>query len=145
MFPGLPTCLRGGLVIGAVDEETQARIVTHGGKPWGCWIDDSTPNLEHWLDLALQKYVPLGQHVIVCVPPGRPGHHYPPPVISCYEAYWYGMGCAPADWLPLPTFDAYCIQWRWPGTHASKAPSLAERIRLLHAVRAHNPQIIFQF
>ena len=146
MFPGLPTSLSGAYVIeSTVDEECQANLVTRFGKPWGIWYDDTTPDLEHWLALGLEKYTPLHQKVLVCVPLGRPHHHYPAPVISVYEAYIYGMGCPPAEWLPLPRFDAYCVQHSYPGTHGTRPPTVAQRDRLLAQVRALHPRFIFLF
>ena len=146
MFPGLPTSLSGAYVIeSTVDEECQANIVTRLGRPFGCWLDDTTPDLRKWLALALAKYTPLGQKVLVCVPPGRPDHHYHAPAVSVYEAYIYGMGCPPAEFLPLPRFDAYCVQYRWPGAVGCHAPSYEQFERLLGLVRALHPRLIFLF
>jgi hypothetical protein len=143
---GLPVCVRGGLTIGPVDQDVQARVITRAGEPFGVWFDDTTPDLESvWLPKGLAKYVPLGQQVLVCVPPGRPHHHYPTPIISVYEAYIHGMGCPAADWLPLPRFDAYCVQKNWPGTHGKHPPTDAQYARLLTLVKRNDPQIIFTF
>jgi hypothetical protein len=145
MFPGLPTSLSGGYVIGAVDEECQARVVTRLGEPFGAWIDDTTPDLGHWLQLTVAKYRPLNQTVMVCVPPGEPHKRYPAPIVSVYEAYFWGMGCPFDDWLPLPKFDAYCVQKAWPGTHGKTAPTGDEFQRLLNLARANHPRFLFAF
>jgi hypothetical protein len=147
--PGLPICIRGGLVIGAVDEECQARIITRRGVLWGAWVDDTTYNAEHdlnyYVELTVAKYEPLGLKVMVCVPPGSPHHHYPAPIISVYEAYIYFMGCPPSDWLPIPKFNAYCVQKKWWGTHGTHPPSRAQYLRLLLRVFAHNPKYVLTF
>lgn len=62
-----------------------------------------------------------------------------------YEAYIYGMGVSPAEWLPLPRFDAYCVQKSWPGTHGQHPPTPVEFNRLLELVQAHRPRFIFLF
>lgn len=148
-WPGLPTChFPAGVVIeSTVDEECQANIVTQDGEQVAVWLDDSTPNLNKWRAMAVAKYGPLGQKVFVCVPPGRPHLHYgpEPTVVNVYEAYWYGMGCPPEEWLPLPTFDAYCIQWAYPGTHGQHAPTVKQKETLLHAVLEKHPHYIFLF
>lgn len=144
-YPNLPTSLSGAYVIGGVDQECQARVVSRLDRPYGVWIDDTTPNLSHWLGLALAKYTPLNQRVLVCVPPGRPEHHYPAPVISVYEAYFYGMGCPFEDWLPLPRFDAYVVQRDYPGTHGKHAPTIEQYAHLLGMVRAEQPSHIFLY
>lgn len=143
--PGLPTSLSGVYALGDVDEQVQGRVITRRGEPWGVWYDDTTPNLERWLSAALTKYMPLGQRVMACVPPGRPHHHFPSPIISVYEAYFYGMGCPFSDWLPLPKFDAYCVQKRWPGTHGKSAPTVEQFDRLLALVRAQHPRFVWLF
>lgn len=145
-YPNLPTSLSGAYVIGATDESVQGRTITRLGKPWGLWYDDTTPDLELvWLPKGLAKYTPLGQKVMVCVPPGRPHHHHPAPVISVYEAYIYGMGCLPSEWLPLPKFDAYIVQRDYPGTHGKHAPTIEQYAHLLGLVRAEQPHFIFTF
>ncbi len=145
MFPGLPSSLSGAYRIGEIDEQVQGRVITRLGCPWGVWFDDTTPYLEDWVQRGLEKYTPLGQTVMVCVPPGRPDHHYPAPVVSVYEAYIYGMGCPPSDWLPLPQFEGYVVQKMWPGTFGSRPPTVQEFDRLLRLVRAHHPRFIWLF
>lgn len=148
MFPGLPSCLNPAIrITSTVDEECQANIVTRFGRPVGVWLDDTTPMLMHWLGLAVEKYGPLGQTVFVCVPPGDPHlrHKPSPPVVNVQEWYPYGMGCAPSLWGPPPDCEAFCIQWRYPGTHGAKPPTLRQRLGLLRLVRAHRPQFIFLF
>lgn len=149
MFPGLPTSLHGGLVIGDVDEECQARVVTKHGQPFGAWLDDTTPNLTHWLALTIAKYEPLGQPVFVCVAPGRPHlHHEPePPVINVYEWYVYGMGVPRSAWPRLPPkgYRAYCVQWRYPGTEGKRPPTRRQRLALMAGVMLRRPEIIFLF
>lgn len=145
MWPDAPSSLSGAYEIGAVDEQVQGRVLTRLGEPWGVWYDDTTTNLDRWVQAGLEKYGSVGRHVMVCVPPGEPHHHWPAPVISVYEAYIYGMGVPPAEWLPLPRFDAYCVQWLWPGTSGRRQPSPAERERLLQLVQAERPRFIFLF
>jgi len=145
-FPGLPTSLHGELVIEpTVDEDCQANLVTLHGQPYGCWLDDTTPELDHWLGLAVAKYGPLNQTVFVCIPPGRPHlrHKPSPPVVNVLEVYHYGMGVPPAAWGKPPACEAYCIQWAWPGTVGKKPPTDAQRDRLLTLVRVHKPRFIF--
>jgi hypothetical protein len=147
-FPGVPTSLSGAYVIGEVDEEVQARLVTRLGKPFGVWYDDTTPHLEStWLPKGVAKYQPLDQVLFVCVPPGRPllRHQPTPPIVNVQEWYPYGMGCPPSEWGPPPACEAYCIQWGWPGTHGTAAPTAQERQALLAAVREHHPKFIFLF
>ena len=145
MYPGLPTSLSGVYAIGETDEQVQGRVIRKRGREWGVWYDDTTPDLETiWLPKGLVEYAPP-LHVMVCVPPGRPKHHYPEPIISVYEAYIYGMGCPPAEWLPLPRFDAYVVQRRWPGTVGDKPPSVEQFDRLLGLVKAHDPKFIWLF
>ena len=148
MWPGLPTSLSGAYVIeSAIDEACQANLVTRLGKPFGCWLDDSTPNLNHWLELAVAKYKPLGQTVFVCVPPGEPNlrHSPSPPVVNVYEIYHFGMGCPPSEWGPVPARTAYCIQWAWPGTHGKAAPTEVQRQSVLDQALAHRPKFVFLF
>lgn len=148
MYPGLPTSLSGTYVIqGTVDEECQANIVTRLGKPFGCWLDDTTPDLEKWVALAVLKYRPLGQTVFVCVPPGRPHlYHRPsPPIVNVQEWYPYGMGCPPGAWGPPPKRTAYCLQRRYPGTHGETPPTDAQFADLLASVRVHRPKFIWLF
>lgn len=151
MFPGLPSGLfrpfRPLRITATVDEECQANIVTRYGKVYGCWLDDTTPNLQHWLSLAVAKYGPLGQTVFVCVPPGQPHlrHKPSPPVVNVQEWYPYGMGWPPAAWGLPPACEAYCIQWNWPGTEGKQPPALLQRLRLLRQVRRHHPRFIFRF
>lgn len=113
------------------------------------WVDDTTENADHgvayYVELTRAKYEPLNQKVLVCVPPGQPHHHYPKPVISVYEAYAIGMGVPPSEFLPIPKFTAYCVQWRWPGTVSARPPTLHARLRLLNLVRAHDPELVFLF
>lgn len=145
-YPGLPTSLSGAYVITSeVDEECQCNIVTRLGKPFGVWFDDTTPNLDTWIEKARAKYVPLNQKILVAVPPGWRDHHYPAPIISVYEAYIYGMGCNPNEFLPLPKFEAYCVQYKWPGTENRHAPTTEQYDRLLKLVQANHPRFIFLF
>jgi len=149
MYPGLPTYRNGSLQIGTIDQECSARVVTRRGQPYGAWVDDTTFNAQHdlayYVDLTVAKYAPLGQTVFVCVPPGEPHHHWPAPIVSVYEAYIFGMGCPPDAWLPLPHFDAYCVQRRWPGTHGRKAPTPAQYSWLLQMVLKNRPHHVFEF
>lgn len=148
MFPGLPTSLSGAYVIeSTVDEECQANLVTRLAQPFGVWLDDSTPRLEHWLALAVAKYAPLGQTVFVCVPPGEPTlrHKPTPPVVNVYERYVYGMGVPPGAWGPCPRYQAYVVQRRWPGTVGRTPPTEAQYRRLLAQVQANAPKFIFLF
>lgn len=148
MFPGLPTPLVGDCMIETdFDEECQARLVTHHGEPYGCWLDDTTPDLDKWVKLAVAKYRPLHQTVFVCVPPGRPRlrHHPSPPIVNVQEWYPFGMGCPPEDWGPPPKRIAYCIQRRYPGTHGHAPPTEEQYRRLLEAVQANDPKYIFEF
>ena len=149
MYPGLPTSLSGAYVIeSTVDEECQANLVTRLGKPFGCWLDDSTPDLEKWLALAVAKYQPLGQTVFVCVPPGHPHlrHRPSPPVVNVQEWYPHGMGCPPEAWGPPPSGRiAFCVQRAYPGTHGKTPPTEAEFQRLLAQVQARHPRFIFLF
>lgn len=145
-YPGLPTSLSGAYVIeSTVDEECQANLVTRLGKPFGVWFDDTTPNLQMWLDKAKAKYIPMGQHIFVCVPPSERNHHYEAPVISVYEAYIYGAGVPISEWLPLPKFDAYCVQYKWPGIVGKNPPTEEQFQYLLRLVEKHHPQFIFKF
>lgn len=147
-YPGLPSSLSGAYVIEpTVDEECQANLVTRLGKPFGCWLDDTTPNLQHWIELAVAKYRPLGQTVFVCVPPGRPYfRHGPcPPVVNVQEWYPFGMGCPPSEWGEPPRRFAYCIQWDYPGTHGKTPPTVKQREGLLAQVLAHHPRYVFQY
>lgn len=153
MFPGLPTCLHGGLVIGNTDEKTQARVVTKNGQPYGAWLDDTTYNSEHGLDyyvaLTVAKYGPLGQTVFVCVPPGRPHlHHEPePPIVNVYEWYVYGSGSPRSAWPRLPPkgYRAYCVQWRYPGTEGKRPPTRRQRLAIMAGVMMRRPEIVFLF
>ena len=146
-YPGLPTSLSGAYVIGDVDEECQARVVTRLGKPFGAWLDDTTPDLDKWLTLTVAKYGPLGQTVFVCVPPGEPNlrHSPSPPVVNVYEIYHFGMGCPPSAWGPIPKRYAYCLQYRYPGTHGKQPPTDAQFQSLLKQAQAHHPRFIFLF
>lgn len=154
MWPDLPSSRKGGLVIQMeVDEECQARLVTKDGEPWGCALDDTTENAEHDLDyyvaLAVAKYGPLGQKVLVFVPPGQAGlHHKPsPPIVNCFEWYPYGMGVPRSAWPKLPPkgYRAYCVQWRYPGTESKRAPTRRQRLILLARVMLRRPEIVFLF
>lgn len=151
MFPGLPTSLHGDLLIGDIDQECQARIVTKHGQPFGAWVDDTTSNAEHGLDyyvsLTVAKYGPLHQAVFVCVPPGQPHlrHKPSPPIVNVQEWYPYGMGCPPEAWGPIPKRFAYCLQWEYPGTHGQHSPTSEQRERLLREAQAHRPGFTFLF
>jgi hypothetical protein len=153
----LPVSLTGELIIEpTVDQECSAHVITRrNGDLYGAWLDDTTENAEHGLDyyvtLAVAKYGPQGLTVIVCVPPGEPHlHHGPqPPVINAYERYVYGMlDAPPAAWGPCPrNYGAYVVQQRWKGTRGLRAPSPAQRRRLLTEVEAIAPDrdLIFLF
>jgi hypothetical protein len=148
MYPGLPTSLSGAYVIHSdVDEECQGNVVTRLGKPYGIWYDDTVPDLDKWLALAVAKYRPLNQTVFVCVPPGQPHLRHPPspPVVNVYERYVFGMGVPPEAWGPCPKYAAYVIQRRWPGTHGKTAPTDAEFEQVLAEVQAHHPHFVFLF
>lgn len=111
----------------------------------GVWLDDTTPNLEQWLSRAVAKYGPLKQTVFVCIPPGRRTRHPGPTIVNVQEWYPYGMGCPPSSWGLPPDCEAFCIQWRYPGTHSTRPPTLRQRLRALRQVRAYRPQFIFLF
>jgi hypothetical protein len=143
MYPGLPTSLSGAYVIEqTVDEECQANLVTHLGKPYGVWLDDTTPNLDHWIELAAGKYGPLGQKVLVAVAPHDTDlrHGPAPTVIPVYEFYPHaGSPDQP------PAYDAYCVQWAWPGPNDNEPPTVEQRDQWLAAVQAHHPALIFLY
>jgi hypothetical protein len=152
VYPNLPTSLSGAYVIrsgpGGVDEECQANYVTRLGKPFGIWYDDTTPNLTtEWLPKGVAKYGPLDQTVLVCIPPGEPQlrHRPSPPIVNVQEWYIYGMGVPVSAWGEPPVAEAYCIQWRWPGTEGTEAPTALQRRHLLAQVQVHHPKFIFLF
>lgn len=143
MYPGLPSSLRAELVItGQVDEECQANIVLRAGKPFGVWLDDTTPNLEHWVKLAAAKYGPLEQKVLVAVAPHDAGKRHGPAstVINVYE--YYPDAGSPDE---PPVYEAYCLQWLWGGPDSRKPPAAERRDRWLAAVQKHHPRFILLF
>lgn len=150
MWPSLPSSRKGGLVIQqAVDQACQGWVVTSDGKPWGVWLDDTTPDLDLWVARAVAKYGPLSQPVFVCVPPGRAGlHHKPePPIINVYEWYPYGSGVPRSAWPKLPPkgYRAYICQWAFPGVASRKPLTRRQRLSLLAGVLLRHPRYIFLF
>lgn len=148
MYPDLPTSLSGAYVIeSSVDESCAANYVTRLGKPFGVYLDDTTPRLDYYIDLAVKKYGPLNQTVFVCVPTGeRELHHKPcPPIVNLYEWYPFGEGIPENEFLPPPKFEGYIVQWNWPGTQGKQPPTSAQRQKLLAQVQAHHPKFIFLF
>lgn len=119
MFPGHPSQLSGRLAITSeIDGSTSANIVieTKTGTAAGVYIDDSTPNIEKWIAIAVEKF----SVVFVSVAPQANGaHHKPaPPVQNMYEAY--------SVTGPFPTnYDHLIVRW---GYHD---PPKAKRIAML--------------
>lgn len=142
---GLPVDITGRLVITAqVDQVSQGNIITENGVPVGVFLDDTTPHLAYWIARAVGEHRP-DWLIVVAVPPGRPHRHYPPPIISAYETYFFGMGFPLADWLPLPHFRAYVVQRTYPGTVGKDPPTVVQFERVLRLVRARHPEIVFTF
>lgn len=129
----------------AFDAECSAPIVTQYGLPVGVYIDDTTPNIAHWISVAVAKY-PEGV-VIVAVSPGMKGLRYGPrpPVMNAYEAYIFGMGVPWRSWLPIPRYEAYIVQRDYPGTVATKPPGFAKRWMLRRLLRIRRPRLILEF
>ena len=148
VFPGLPTSLSGAYVIeDTVDEECAANLVTRLGRPFGVYLDDTTPNLPSYVEKAVAKYGPLRQTVFVCVPTGeRDLRHGPcPPVVNLYEWYPLGEASPPSEFGKPPRFEGYIVQWNWPGTNGKVPPTPSQRARLLAQVNAHTPKFILLF
>lgn len=123
------------------DEECQGNLVTHLGKFWGLWYDDTTPDLEKWVKLGVKKYAASGAKILVAVAPHDAGKHYTEPsVISIYE--WYPHAGSPDE---PPAYDGYCVQWLWPGPDYKGAPTIAERASWLVAIQKHHPKYIFLY
>lgn len=120
MYPGHPTQLSGKLVItGEIDGPSSSNIVmdTRLVNAVGVYIDDTTPNLAHWLGIAVQHY----SLVLVAVAPRQIGKHWgpDPPVQNMYEAYSIGG--------PWPKNYEHLIV-RWGYGH----PSRLKRMRMLN-------------
>jgi hypothetical protein len=113
--------------------------VCQGGNVVSAYVDDTDPNRDQNIAAAVNRY---GWMIAGQAPegpcPSQSG------VICARE--WYPFDCryAPGTWGPLPSADAYIVQWwfAWPGCGP---PTPAERESLLAKVEALHPELILLY
>ena len=142
-YPDLPTCIKGGVKIGpGFDGECSAPTITRLGHNVGVYLDDTTPNLEHWIEVARAKY-PTGL-IVVGISMSTP-HLRHPGVVNAQEWYPVHSGEPLWAWGRMPKCEAYIIQDRFPGFSGRGAPNRLQRLALLAQVRIQRPRFIFQY
>lgn len=111
-----------------------APIVCRDGKPFGVYLDDSTPNLPFWISKAQARYL----WVLVSRPPGAWSC---PWNVRCVHEY-YPFDCHRA-WR-LRSAVRYVVQWRyaWPGC---APPSPQQAAHALLDVLKLNPELVMVY
>ena len=109
------------------------------GAVAGVYIDDTTPDVAHWVGLAVVKY----KLVVVGQAPNGPCAAQGD-AICAQEWYPYDCRFPPGTWGPIPAAKAYIIQWwyAWPGCGP---PTPIERAALLSDVEALKPILILGY
>lgn len=148
MYPGTITDRKGKLIVTTnTDELTQGFIVTDdNGVAVGIYIDDSTPNIEHWIELALQSN---WKYKFVSIPMARAPHKWKG-MINLLEWYPYHPGWV----MPkrMPKYEGYILQYKFPGyaiirwpKAKIKAPNFIQRKIILIKSLLKRPRFIFYY
>lgn len=145
----------GRLTIGAyTDGECSAPVVseTRTSAQLGVYIDDETPNIQHWIDIAVAKYgaydptKPLGDSglVIVGISMSTPRLRFPN-VLNAQEWYPYHSGFPLWEWGTMPRSKAYILQHDFVGFRGTKPPTNLQRRLLVAAARLRRPKLILRY
>src|SRR5215831_12219991 len=134
--PGALISLNGQLRMFGFCGHCSAPFIGDDTHTLGVYIDDTTPNRYHWVEVALEHH-PQPQSVFVGIAPGESKKRLaspvkgipnisPPALIRLWEFLPWGMGVPWRDFLPVPkcgSGNGYILQMRWPGFYGKKPPS----------------------
>lgn len=135
------------------DGECSAPLVKDQyGNVLGVYIDDTTPDIDQWVEKAVRKYGPQGKHVFVAIAPNRVGqrHHPIPVVVNWLEVYWKGSGLSVrAYWRQLlrqknHRYDGYIVQWNF-GMFTGKGPPRWQSKAMIKLLKTHKPKYMMLF
>jgi hypothetical protein len=123
----------------SIDPNTTHEILTASGI-WGLYVDDTTPNP---CAVVASDRARGWRNLVLGVAPGAVQTRCRG-AINAQE--WYPWDCRypPGSWGAIPHERAYILQARfaWPGCGA---PTVRQRIRLLHEAERQHPRLILWY